>query len=186
MLSANPGMPTGSLKPNFSAVATSLRAPTLAPSGAKTELHDSANDSTSVPPHDSPLAFCSRTPDRWVSVWTGKTVEGLAAPASRTAVSVIILNVEPGGCRSLAAIPARARIWPSGLTAAAPPSRSPSAATAAFWASGSIVVRTFWPARGVLRARTWRPARRMPPGVPASGSLSASSRPDVPTRASGG
>ena len=61
-----------------------------------------------MPPHDSPLAFSSRRPSRWLAVWYGKTVAGLARLASSTAVSVIILNVEPGGWRSLPAMPAMA------------------------------------------------------------------------------
>ena len=61
----------GWLKPNRSAVAASLGPPTLAPSGANTELHDCAKDWTSVPPQSSPLAFSSRTPESWVACCTG-------------------------------------------------------------------------------------------------------------------
>src|SRR5205807_1129405 len=62
VLSRAPANGTGSLKPKRSAMPTSLAAPTFTPSGAKTELHDCTNASSSVPPHDSPSAFCSVTP----------------------------------------------------------------------------------------------------------------------------
>ena len=71
MLVAAPGMPVGLLKPKCSAIATSLSAPAFTASGAKTELHEWANEFVSDPPHDSPLAFCSSTPSRVVDVWTG-------------------------------------------------------------------------------------------------------------------
>ena len=58
VLGASPGKAGGPLKPNLSAIATSRAAPSRAPSGAKTELHDTANAFRSVPPHASPLAFC--------------------------------------------------------------------------------------------------------------------------------
>ena len=57
MLSAAPGIGTGWLKPNRSAVATSRAPPSFAPSGANTELHETANAFSRVPPHASPLAF---------------------------------------------------------------------------------------------------------------------------------
>ena len=57
--------------PNARAAATSRRAPSLAPSGAKTELHDSANDCWSVPPHASPPALRSVTPESVAPVCTG-------------------------------------------------------------------------------------------------------------------
>ena len=107
-------------------------------------------------------------------------------PASSAAVSVIILNVDPGGWRSVAAIPANARTWPLGLMAAAPPRRFPSVATADFCRSGSIVLRTFSPGVGAERESGRLPASRTPPGLPASCSLSASSRPEMPTWASAG
>ena len=59
VLSAAPGIELGWLKPKRSAVATSRLAPSLAPRGANTELHDTANELMSVPPQSSPLAFCS-------------------------------------------------------------------------------------------------------------------------------
>ena len=62
VLSAAPGIPARWLKPNRSAVATSRAAPSLTPSGANTELHDTAKASSSVPPHSSPLALLSLTP----------------------------------------------------------------------------------------------------------------------------
>ena len=66
-----PASPGSSLKPNFSAVATSRSAPSCAPIGANTELQEWAKLSLSDPPHDSPLAFSSETPSRTASVCTG-------------------------------------------------------------------------------------------------------------------
>ena len=66
-----------SLKPKRSAAATSRSAPSLAPSGAKTELQESANDVVSEPPHASPLAFSSSTPSSVAAVCTGKLVAAL-------------------------------------------------------------------------------------------------------------
>ena len=90
-------MPGGSLKPKRSAVATSRLAPSLAPSGAKTELQDFAKDVDRA---------CRRRTRRWRSpastpssvaaVWTGKVFAGLVTPASSAPVVVTILNVEPG------------------------------------------------------------------------------------------
>src|SRR3954471_11957028 len=91
-LVAAPAIPGGSPKPKRRATETSRWAPTFAPSGAKTLLHDSANDWNSVPPHDSPLAFSSLTPDSVASFWTGNLVDGFASPASSTADAVMILN----------------------------------------------------------------------------------------------
>ena len=68
---AAPGSPGSSLKPNFSAAATSRSAPSSAPSGAKTELQDSAKEARSEPPQASPLAFSSSTPSSDVLVSTG-------------------------------------------------------------------------------------------------------------------
>ena len=90
-------MPGSSSKPKRRASSTSLRAPSRAPSGAKTELHDSANAASSVPPQASPLAFCNATPSSVASVWIGKLSDGRAMPKRRTPASVTILNVEPGG-----------------------------------------------------------------------------------------
>ena len=71
LLVAAPGTGAGWLKPNRSATSTRRLAPSFTPSGAKTELQDSANDATSVPPHASPLAFSTGTPSIVASVWTG-------------------------------------------------------------------------------------------------------------------
>ena len=89
------------MKPNFSAVATSRSAPSLAPSGAKTELQDSAKEARSEPPQASPLAFSSSTPDSEVLVSTGNFAERLTTPESSSPASVTILNVEPGGWGAL-------------------------------------------------------------------------------------
>ena len=60
-----------SLKPKASAIRTRRVAPSLAPSGAKTELHESTNDCVSEPPHDSPPALRSLTPESVANVRTG-------------------------------------------------------------------------------------------------------------------
>src|SRR5581483_7400378 len=57
--SAAPGIEGGWLKPKRSAMLTKRCAPSLAPRGANTELQDTANALKKVPPHASPLAFCS-------------------------------------------------------------------------------------------------------------------------------
>ncbi len=62
VLSAAPGTPGAWLKPKRSAVATRRGAPSFTPSGANTELQDTAKASSSVPPHSSPLALFSLTP----------------------------------------------------------------------------------------------------------------------------
>ena len=52
-----------SLNPNARAVATRRLAPTCAPSGAKTELHEFVKAWVSDPPQASPEAFRSLTPE---------------------------------------------------------------------------------------------------------------------------
>ena len=112
----------GPLKPNRSAAATRRFAPSSAPSGANTELQESANACRSVPPHASPCALASSTPSSVAEVCTGKVSEGLAVPASSAAASVMILNTEPGGCGAVAAAPAMASSSPvPGSSAVTPP-----------------------------------------------------------------
>src|SRR3954471_1791124 len=65
--------------PNARAVAANRRAPILAPSGANTELHDSAKARVSVPPHASSDALRSLTPDSVANVRIGYTVDGVAS-----------------------------------------------------------------------------------------------------------
>ena len=60
---AAPGTRGGALKPKRSAAASICLRPSLAPSGANTELQESVNDCISEPPHDSSLALRSFTPD---------------------------------------------------------------------------------------------------------------------------
>ncbi len=93
-----PARPGSLLKPNRSAAATRRSAPSSAPIGAKTELHECANADLSEPPHASPWAFSSTTPSSVADVWTGYLLVGLATPASSAAASVTILNTDPGGC----------------------------------------------------------------------------------------
>ena len=209
VLSAAPAIPGGWLKPNRSAVATSRAAPSFTPSGANTELHDTANASTRVPPHSSPLALCSSTPSSVASVASANVLRGLATPACSTPLTVTILNVDPGGCSASKAMPATASTWPlAGSSAITPPYWPPSALTAALCNVGEIVVRTVLPARGATLASTrslpavavlavavpvvavpvvgdwpagaWT-ASSSPPGVPRRRSSSASSRPLTPT-----
>jgi hypothetical protein len=102
---AAPARPGSSLKPKCSAVATSRRAPSSAPSGAKTELQECANDWIRLPPHDSPLAFWSSVPSSVAAVWTGNDSLRLTVPASSAPESVMILKTEPGGCGAENATP---------------------------------------------------------------------------------
>ena len=60
-----------SLNPNRSAAATSRFRPSLAPSGANTELQECANEFARLPPHDSSPALRSLTPDSVAAVRTG-------------------------------------------------------------------------------------------------------------------
>ena len=62
MGSAAPGIEGCWLKPNRSAMSTRRLAPSFAPSGANTELQDTAKAFRNVPPHASPLAFWSVKP----------------------------------------------------------------------------------------------------------------------------
>src|SRR5256714_4489666 len=161
---AAPGIEGCSFHPYFSAVSTSRLGPTLAPSGANTELHDWANDSTKLPPQDSPLALESGTPESSAEVWTGNWSESLTLWSSNAAVVVMILNVEPGGWRPSSAIPDRASTSPvGGSITATPPNLAPSAELAARWSRGSIEARTGPAAAGCVLASTRRPANRRPP-----------------------
>src|SRR5450755_3081901 len=108
VLSATPGIEGCWSKPKRLAVATRSAQHRLTPSGAKTELHDTAKAFTSVPPHASPLAFCMVKPLIVVWVWIGKVVLGLTIPACSAPVVVMIFIVEPGGCTEEKAIPASA------------------------------------------------------------------------------
>src|SRR5438477_4601640 len=141
VLSRTPGMVGAWLKPNFSAVATSRAAPSLAPSGAKAELQDTAKALKNVPPHASPPAFCSVNPSIVDDVWIGNVDESLTMPASRAPVAVMIFIVEPGGCTDEKAIPASASRPPvRGSIAVMPAYLPPSALTAARSSDGTIVV----------------------------------------------
>ena len=184
---AAPRGPGSWLKPKRSAVLTSCSAPSLAPSGAKTELQESAKDCRSVPPQDSPWAFWSSTPSIVAAVWTGNLAPGLTTPSSSAPASVMILNVEPGGWGAEKATPESPSTSPVvGFSTAMPPKRPASASTAARWMSGSIAARTSAPAFGSVRATTRAPARRMPPGVPDSRSSNSRSSPLSPTGAPSG
>ena len=93
-----PARPGSLLNPKRSAAATSRSAPSSAPIGAKTELHECANAFLIVPPQASPCAFSSSTPSSVADVCTGYLLVVFATPASSAAASVMILNTEPGGC----------------------------------------------------------------------------------------
>src|SRR3954466_748384 len=90
---AAPAGPGSWLKPKRSAVATSLAAPSLAPSGAKTLLQEFANEVRRLPPQDSPLAFSISTPSIFVAFSYGNTSLGLAMWFASTPARVTILNV---------------------------------------------------------------------------------------------
>ena len=78
---------------------------------------------------------------------------------------VTILNVDPGGCRPEKAIPEKASTSPvRGASATMPPSRPPSAVTAACSTGSEIVVRTAGAWRGLVRLSTRAPATSSPPG----------------------
>ena len=147
MLVAAPSIAGGRLKPNRSAVRTSRSGPSSAPRGAKTELQECAKDSISVAAARLAVGVLQldalergRRLHREVSC--GRVI---SAPRARPA-SVMILNVEPGGCRPERPIPAAATTSPSSLPptriATTPPRRPASAVTAAAWTCGMIVVRT--------------------------------------------
>ena len=143
-------------------------APSFAPSGAKTELHESMKACVSEPPHDSPPALRSVTPESVAEVRTGKEVDGVATPAASAPDRVMILNVEPGGCGADTARPASASTEPSrGRTTATPPSLPPSAAAAARCSPGRMVAWTERPRRRLTVATTRSPKRSCAPGVPA-------------------
>ena len=112
LLSAAPGIEDGWLKPNRCAMSTSLRPPSFTPSGANTELHDTAKALRKVPPHASPPAFWSLKPSIVASVMIGKVSLSLTIPASSAPVAVMIFIVEPGGCSAENATPASARTAP--------------------------------------------------------------------------
>ena len=163
---AAPLGPRSVLKPNRSAISTSRSAPSCAPSGAKTELQEWANDVRSEPPQYSPLAFSSFTPSSVAACSIGNVAVRLTTPASSTPASVMILNTDPGGWGADCAMPTSASTSPvRGRTTAIPPKRPASASTAAFWIFGSIVVRTALAALGgnageLAAAGEQRPARR--------------------------
>ncbi len=70
------------MKPNASAVSTRRFAPSFAPRGAKTELQETANAWTSVPPQTSPPAFDSGTPESTAWLSNGNVEVILVTPAS--------------------------------------------------------------------------------------------------------
>ena len=114
--SSAPAIDDGWLKPNRSAVARNRLAPTLTPSGPNTELHETANAFTSVPPQFSPPALVSVKPPTVAWVAYGKFVLGVTRWAPSAAVVVTIFIVEPGGCNAEKAIPASASrppVWGS-------------------------------------------------------------------------
>ena len=71
-----------------------------------------ANALVSDPPQTSPPAFCILKPSRYDARLVGVVGGGVAIPAASAPVAVMILNVEPGGCTDVNAIPAAASIAP--------------------------------------------------------------------------
>ena len=119
--SGAPGIDGCWLKPNRSAMSTSRLPPSFAPSGANTELHDTANAFRKVPPHASPPAFWRLNPLIVADVWIGNSVPSVTIPASSAPVAVIIFIVDPGGCSAENATPASASTCPvDGCIAAIP------------------------------------------------------------------
>ena len=109
--------------------------------------------------------------------------------ASSTPVSVMILNVEPGGCRLFEADPRDGEDLPGRGLHRDDPARAatPSAVTAACCTAGEIA-RAHGVAPRAARRCEHAPARASssPPGVPRRRASSARSRPLVPTTASDG
>ena len=70
-------------------------------------MQECAKETASEPPHDSSLALRTLTPDSVADVRTGYVLDGLAMPVCSAPESVMILNVEPGGCGPETASPAR-------------------------------------------------------------------------------
>ena len=108
-------------------------------------------------------------------------------PVSSPAVTVMTLNVEPGGWAPSSAIPASPSTSPvRGSIAATLPKRPASA----FWAAAEILVsidaRTARAGRGRVRASTRLPAESVPPGVPRRRVSSTRCSPETPTRALAG
>ena len=187
MLSAAPGTEGGLLNPKRSAMATSRAPPTFTPSGANTELQETANALSRVPPHDSPPAFCIVKPSIVVELWIGKVVASVTMPACRAAVVVMIFIVEPGGWTEEKAIPASASIAPvRGFITDIPAYWPPSEATAARSSDGTIVVLTGLGSTGLVLANTRRPASSLPPSLPASLPWKIRSSPSTPILASAG
>ena len=71
-------------------------APSRTPSGANTELHETAKALSSVPPHASPLAFCSAKPSMVASVWIAKVSLRDTRPAPSSPVDGDDLHRRPG------------------------------------------------------------------------------------------
>ena len=113
---------------------------------------------------------------RLFDVSTGNSSSSATTPASRPAVAVMILKVEPGGCGAENARPATPRTSPvfASITAT-PPYWSPSAVTAAVWTSGSMVVLTSSPGVGlpVASVRFCSLARRRRRARPTAGPRAA-------------
>ena len=177
----------GSLKPKRSATSTSRSAPSCAPSGAKTELHDWAKEATSVPPQSSPLAFSISTPSS--VAWSRRdSLLRLVDRASSAPVSVIDLErrarrLEAGeGDAGEARAPRPCAV-----------DRDDAAEAAAERGDGRLLERQGdrrAHGRGLARARARddaaRRRRASPPGRPARRSSKIRSRPVTPTWASAG
>ena len=68
VLAGSPASGDGALNPKRCAMVKSRLAPSRTPSGANTELQETAKELMSVPPHASPLAFCKAKPSIVASV----------------------------------------------------------------------------------------------------------------------
>ena len=183
---AAPASGGSSLKPNFSAVATSFSAPSLAPSGAKTLLHECAKEVSQRAAAGLAVGVLDLDAlDRRRGLVPGSVALRLATLFCSTPASVTILNVEPGGCGADWAIPASASTSP----VCGPHDRDPAVAAGERLDRGALDLRVD------RRAHRRRPARRlrwrararrrnrMPPGVPVRRSSNSRSRPVRPTAA---
>ena len=183
------GSRLGWLKPNRSAIATSRLAPSLAPSGANTELHDTANAFRKraaaglaagvlqrVAARSSPRSrWGTRCPSVTMSAWSAAGGgDDLHRRAGRLQRRERRSRRAPAARRCAGSSP------PSRRTGrrARRPRRARSRARS--WSC------TGWAGTGAAVARTRRPASSVPPGVPGSRSWKMRSSPSRPTLASAG
>ena len=173
MLVTAPGTRGGALKPKRSAAASIFLRPSLAPSGANTELQETVNacDERAAARLVAGVAQLDARQHRVLAHRIACST-AVAILFWSAADSVTILNVEPGGWAPSIESPLSASTEPSrGFSTAMPPRRSPSAATAARCRLGRIVARTERPRRALVAAIRRLPNSSTALGRPASRSL---------------